>query len=45
MEAFEPYVRSLESLTLRVGSLVSANAEDQGHNALTLPTCRSYTTS
>jgi hypothetical protein len=36
MEAFEPYVRSLESLAIRVGNLASPNAEDEEHIAAAL---------
>lgn len=36
MEPFEPYVRSLESLALRVGSLASPSAKDEEHIAATL---------
>jgi hypothetical protein len=36
MEAFEPYVRSLESLMLRAASRASLNAEDEGHIAAML---------
>lgn len=36
MEAFEPYVLSLESLVLRAGSVAFMNAEDKGHIAAAL---------
>ena len=36
MEAFEPYVRSLESLAFRIGGLASPKAEDEAHIAAAL---------